>query len=224
MQVQNCRFFVLLLPVLYLLYGVSLALQFGNNADLINTIANSCLLFIATIILTKMAKLKNWLDFIWFCVFILYIFILLHLVAYISIGDFVNSTYTGNFHIQKEMINLIPFTTIENTFTQTLPTMPTIIQIIGNVLLLSPLSFFLLYFKITKSGWKALLVVFLTSCGIELLQFVQTTMITGFESMSLPPDRSTDVDDIILNTLSGLIGVLLAYSIPQVRKRINKRR
>ncbi|WP_271005691.1 VanZ family protein [Listeria seeligeri] len=224
MQVQKCRFFVLLLPVLYLLYGVSLALQFGNNADLINTIANSCLLFIATIILTKMAKLKNWLDFIWFCVFILYIFILLHLVAYISIGDFVNSTYTGDFHIQKEMINLIPFTTIENTFTQTLPTMPTIIQIIGNVLLLSPLSFFLLYFKITKSGWKALLVVFLTSCGIELLQFVQTTMITGFESMSLPPDRSTDVDDIILNTLSGLIGVLLAYSIPQVRKRINKRR
>ncbi|CAM2363713.1 VanZ family protein [Listeria seeligeri] len=224
MQVQKCRFFVLLLPVLYLLYGVSLALQFGNNADLINTIANSCLLFIATIILTKMAKLKNWLDFIWFCVFILYIFILLHLVAYISIGDFVNSTYTGNFHVQKEMINLIPFTTIENTITQTLPTMPTIIQIIGNVLLLSPLSFFLLYFKITKSGWKALLVVFLTSCGIELLQFVQTTMITGFESMSLPPDRSTDVDDIILNTLSGLIGVLLAYSIPQVRKRINKRR
>ncbi|MBC1833149.1 VanZ family protein [Listeria seeligeri] len=224
MQVQKCRFFVLLLPVLYLLYGASLALQFGNNADLINTIANSCLLFIATIILTKMAKLKNWLDFIWFCVFILYIFILLHLVAYISIGDFVNSTYTGNFHIQKEMINLIPFTTIENTFTQTLPTMPTIIQIIGNVLLLSPLSFFLLYFKITKSGWKALLVVFLTSCGIELLQFVQTTMITGFESMSLPPDRSTDVDDIILNTLSGLIGVLLAYSIPQVRKRITKRR
>ncbi|MBC2019189.1 VanZ family protein [Listeria seeligeri] len=224
MQVQKCRFFVLLLPVLYLLYGVSLALQFGNNADLINTIANSCLLFIATIILTKMAKLKNWLDFIWFCVFILYIFILLHLVAYISIGDFVNSTYTGNFHIQKEMINLIPFTTIENTFTQTLPTMPTIIQIIGNVLLLSPLSFFLLYFKITKSGWKALLVVFLTSCGIELLQFVQTTMITGFESLSLPPERSTDVDDIILNTLSGLIGVVLAYSIPQVRKRINKRR
>ncbi|MBC1483341.1 VanZ family protein [Listeria sp. FSL L7-1485] len=224
MQVQKCRFFVLLLPVLYLLYGVSLALQFGNNADLINTIANSCLLFIATIILAKMAKLKNWLDFIWFCVFILYIFILLHLVAYISIGDFVNSIYTGNFHIQKEMINLIPFTTIENTFTQTLPTMPTIIQIIGNVLLLSPLSFFLLYFKITNSGWKALMVVFLTSCGIELLQFIQTTMITGFEGISLPPDRSTDVDDIILNTLSGLIGILFAYIIPPVRKRINKRR
>ncbi|EEI9986743.1 VanZ family protein, partial [Listeria innocua] len=134
MQVQKCRFFVLLLPVLYLLYGVSLALQFGNNADLINTITNSCILLLTTLILTKLAKLKNWIDFIWFCVFILYIFVLLHLVAYISIGDFVNSTYTGNFHIQKEMINLIPFTTIENTFQQTLPTMPTIIQIIGNVL------------------------------------------------------------------------------------------
>ncbi|EAD0707598.1 TPA_asm: VanZ family protein, partial [Listeria monocytogenes] len=104
MQVQKCRFFVLLLPALYLLYGISLALQFGNNADLINTIANSCLLFLATLILTNMARLKNWIDFIWFCVFILYIIILLHLVAYIAVGDFVNSTYTGNFHIQKEMI------------------------------------------------------------------------------------------------------------------------
>ncbi|EEJ1214133.1 VanZ family protein [Listeria innocua] len=224
MQVQKCRFFVLLLPVLYLIYGVSLALQFGNNADLINSITNSCILLLTTLILTKMAKLKNWIDFIWFCVFILYIFVLLHLVAYISIGDFVNSTYTGNFHIQKEMINLIPFTTIENTFQQTLPTMPTIIQIIGNVLLLCPLSFFLLYFKITSAAGKTILVIFLTSCGIELLQFAQTTMITGFESISLPPNRSTDVDDIILNTLSGLIGVLLAYAIPPVRKRINKRR
>ncbi|MBC1417200.1 VanZ family protein [Listeria innocua] len=224
MQVQKCRFFVLLLPVLYLIYGVSLALQFGNNADLINSITNSCILLLTTLILTKMAKLKSWIDFIWFCVFILYIFVLLHLVAYISIGDFVNSTYTGNFHIQKEMINLIPFTTIENTFQQTLPTMPTIIQIIGNVLLLCPLSFFLLYFKITSTAGKTILVIFLTSCGIELLQFAQTTMITGFESISLPPNRSTDVDDIILNTLSGLIGVLLAYAIPPVRKRINKRR
>ncbi|EQC0678033.1 VanZ family protein [Listeria innocua] len=224
MQVQKCRFFVLLLPVLYLIYGVSLALQFGNNADLINSITNSCILLLTTLILTKMAKLKNWIDFIWFCVFILYIFVLLHLVAYISIGDFVNSTYTGDFHIQKEMINLIPFTTIENTFQQTLPTMPTIIQIIGNVLLLCPLSFFLLYFKITSTAGKTILVIFLTSCGIELLQFAQTTMITGFESISLPPNRSTDVDDILLNTLSGLIGVLLAYAIPPVRKRINKRR
>ncbi|HBM4005356.1 TPA: VanZ family protein, partial [Listeria innocua] len=71
---------------------------------------------------------------------------------------------------------------------------------------------------------KTILVIFLTSCGIELLQFAQTTMITGVESISLPPNRSTDVDDIILNTLSGLIGVLLAYAIPPVRKRINKRR
>lgn len=45
------------------------------------------------------------------------------------------------FPYSKEMINLIPFTTIENTFQQTLPTMPTIIQIFGNVLLLCPLSF-----------------------------------------------------------------------------------
>ncbi len=224
MQARNLKYLVLCLPVLYLGYGITLALQFGSRPELINSAANGLFLLIITFILTKKAVLKTSIDFVWFIVFILYVFVLHHLVTYIALGDFVSSTYTGNFYIQTDMINLKPFTTIENTVKQTLPTMPTIIQIVGNALLLAPLSFFLLYFKICKRASMAILVVFLTSCMIELVQFAQTTLITGFDGIMLPTGRSTDIDDVILNTLSGCLGVIVMYSVPTLRKRIGKRK
>lgn len=64
-----------------------------------------------------------------------------------------------------------------------------------------------------------LLTALLVSMGIELIQFLQTTVITGFSGITLPENRSTDIDDIILNTLSGLLGILAALCIPSVRKR-----
>lgn len=224
MQARNLKYLVLSLPLLYLGYGITLALQFGSRPELINSTANGIFLFIITYILTKKAVLKTSIDFVWFIVFILYVFVLHHLVTYIAVGDFISSTYTGHFYIQTNMINLEPFTTIENTFRQTLPTMPTIIQIAGNALLLAPLSFFLLYFKICKRLGMAILVVFLTSCAIELIQLAQTTLITGFDGIMLPDGRSTDIDDVILNTLSGCLGVVVLYSIPALRKRIGKKR
>ncbi|WP_099221821.1 VanZ family protein [Listeria costaricensis] len=223
MNLQRLKYLVLCLPLLYMAYGATLALQFGSQTELVNSLANGLILFLFTCWLTKRAKLRNWIDFIWFAVFILYIFILHHLVSYIAVGDFMSSTYTGDFHIQKELINLVPFTTIENTFRQALPTMPTIVQVVGNILMLAPLAFFLLYFKIVKRVRSAVFVVFLTSCGIEVVQFIQTTLITGFSGMTLPLERSTDIDDIILNTISGGIGAVIALMIPSVRKRIGKR-
>ncbi|EUJ29138.1 hypothetical protein MFLO_11145 [Listeria floridensis FSL S10-1187] len=84
--------------------------------------------------------------------------------------------------------------------------------------------FFLLYFKVVKRGSIALFIVFLTSCGIEVVQLIQTTLVTGFSGMTLPSGRSTDIDDIILNTLSGSLGVLIIYLIPNFRKRIGRKK
>ncbi|WP_163652571.1 VanZ family protein [Listeria sp. PSOL-1] len=222
MKLKKLKYLAICLPVLYLGYGLMLALQFSSKSELINSFSNGLFLFVITFLLIKFAKLKNGLDFIWFSVFILYIFILHHLVTYLAVGNFVNSTYTGAFHLQKALINLTPFTTIERTFHQTLPTMPTIVQIIGNAVMLAPLAFFLLYFKIIKSAWRAFIVVFFVSCVIELIQFGQTTLITGFSGMALPQERSTDIDDVILNTLSGGLGVIFFYLFPSFRKRIKK--
>lgn len=224
MQVKQLKYLMLCFPLLYLGYGLFLAVQFGSRAEFINSVVNGLFLLVITGLLIKLAHLKNGLDFVWFSVFILYIFVLHHLVTYIAAGDFASSTYTGSFHIQKELINLEPFTTIENTFRQTLPTMPTVIQIIGNALMLAPLSFFLLYFKVVKRGSVAILIVFFTSCGIELIQFIQTTLVTGFSGLALPEGRSTDIDDVILNTLSGSVGVLCIYLVPAFRKRVKGKR
>ncbi|MBA3926932.1 VanZ family protein [Listeria rustica] len=219
MKNDKIRFLVLLIPILYMAYGIFLALDFGSRAELINVILNGTILSACSIFIIWKAKLRNSIDVIWLATFILYLFILHHLVTYISAGDILKSTYTGGFHIQQEMVNLVPFTTIENTVHQTLPTMPTIIQLLGNVLLLAPLTFFLLYFQITKRMGTTLLIALLVSTGIELVQFLQTTVITGFSGITLPENRSTDIDDIILNTLSGLLGILVALCIPRVRKR-----
>ncbi|WAO20818.1 VanZ family protein [Paenilisteria newyorkensis] len=219
MKNDKIRCLVLLIPVLYMAYGIFLAIDFGSRAELINVILNGTILGACSIFIIWNATLRNTIDVIWLATFILYLFILHHLVTYISAGDILRSTYTGGFHIQQEMVNLVPFTTIENTVHQTLPTMPTIIQLLGNVLLLAPLTFFLLYFQITKRIGMTLLVALVVSTGIELVQFFQTTIITGFRGITLPENRSTDIDDIILNTLSGLLGILAALCIPSVRKR-----
>ncbi|KGL43419.1 antibiotic resistance protein VanZ [Listeria newyorkensis] len=219
MKNDKIRCLVLLIPVLYMAYGIFLAIDFGSRAELINVILNGTILGACSIFIIWKATLRNTIDVIWLATFILYLFILHHLVTYISAGDILRSTYTGGFHIQQEMVNLVPFTTIENTVHQTLPTMPTIIQLLGNVLLLAPLTFFLLYFQITKRIGMTLLVALVVSTGIELVQFFQTTIITGFRGITLPENRSTDIDDIILNTLSGLLGILAALCIPSVRKR-----
>lgn len=219
MKNDKIRFLVLMIPILYMAYGIFLAIDFGSKAEMVNVIVNGTILGACSIFIIWKAKLRNTVDVVWLATFILYLFILHHLVTYISAGDILRSTYTGGFHIQQEMVNLVPFTTIENTVHQTLPTMPTIIQLLGNVLLLAPLTFFLLYFQITKRIGMTLLIALLVSTGIELVQFLQTTIITGFSGITLPENRSTDIDDIILNTLSGLLGILAALCIPSVRKR-----
>ncbi|WP_430535116.1 VanZ family protein [Listeria rocourtiae] len=219
MKNDKARFLVLLIPAIYISYGIFLAIDFGSRAELINVIVNGTILGVVSFFIIWKAKLRNVVAVIWLATFVLYLFILHHLVTYISAGDILRSTYTGAFHIQHEMVNLEPFTTIENTVHQTLPTMPTIIQLLGNVLLLAPLTFFLLYFQITKKIGMTLLTALLVSVGIELIQFLQTTVITGFSGITLPENRSTDIDDIILNTLSGLLGILAALCIPSVRKR-----
>lgn len=219
MKNDKIRFLVLLIPILYMVYGIFLGIDFASKAELINVIFNGTLLGACSIFIVCKARIRNVVDVIWLAVFIIYIFILHHLVTYISAGDILKSTYTGNFHIQREMVNLVPFTTIENTIHQALPTMPTLVQLLGNALLLAPLTFFLLYFQIVTRVWTALLTAILVSTGIELIQFIQTTIITGFSGITLPENRSTDVDDIILNTLSGLLGILVAFCIPRIRKK-----
>ena len=72
-------------------------------------------------------------------------------------------------------------------------------QIIGNFLMLLPLGIFLpLLYKRCTSFLSVVLICFFISCCIEFLQLV-----TSY--------RSTDIDDVMLNTMGAILGFILYY-------------
>ena len=73
-----------------------------------------------------------------------------------------------------------------------------IYNVIGNIVLFIPFGFFI-YIKFEKNKTKALLVVLIMTLGVEFIQ--------GFI-----PYRFCDIDDIILNTFGGYIGIII-YNI-----------
>lgn len=81
---------------------------------------------------------------------------------------------------------------------------------IGNLILFIPLGM-LLPFVIRKinSAKKVILVSFLFSFGIELVQFI---------SRQFGTYRTADTDDVILNTLSGFLGFVMVYSCGCVKE------
>lgn len=97
--------------------------------------------------------------------------------------------------------NVIPFKTIIDLLVKAPGGI--LLQIGGNVLLFMPMGFFLpLIFKKISSCRKILLVSFICSLSIELTQLAISLMY-GFTY------KYCDIDDIILNTLGGLLGFLI---------------
>jgi len=108
-----------------------------------------------------------------------------------------------------QSINLIPFNLFRNfshtvqhgDFNVTLRLF--LLNISGNILLFVPLSLLaaMLYSGFRKFKWSMLL-AFLLSLGIELLQYIETVnQIVSY--------RASDIDDIILNMTGSLIGFFL---------------
>ncbi|KUF26319.1 VanZ family protein [Bacillus sp. G1(2015b)] len=83
------------------------------------------------------------------------------------------------------------------------------LNLAGNILLFVPLGFFLYQAFRTMRWQKAVLGGFLLSTMIEMLQwmFSQSGIIT----------RSSDIDDILLNTLGTALGCIV-YQIYRIRK------
>lgn len=220
MKLQTWKYGALFLPVLYFIYDDYLANQLGTVADRINGFSNSLLLFIVIFFLAKKAKVRQLLDVIWFFVFSGYLMILHYLVTYLYIGNFIKGDLAAHFSFSTVAINFVPFATIDATFNQIDPNFSVTVQVIGNSLLLAPLAFFLLYFQITKRAGKTFLVVLCVAIGIECVQLLQSLFASMYVLMPAGAYRSADIDDIILNSCSGIIGILIAYLVPKIRKRM----
>lgn len=110
-------------------------------------------------------------------------------------GEFYFDVYISN---EMAGVNWVPFHTISDYFSQSNGSVDnwsgvSFLNLTGNVFLFSPIGFFLpLIWERWQSFRKILLVGFGTTCFIEFVQ-----LFIG---------RSSDIDDVLLNTIGVLIG------------------
>ncbi|WP_241243033.1 VanZ family protein [Paenibacillus whitsoniae] len=94
-------------------------------------------------------------------------------------------------------INLIPFNSIGEYIFSSSMTIKNFAfsNVVGNILIFIPLGTYLLLFKENKRVTTNLLIIFFVSLSVEIIQ-------------GLLGIGASDIDDIILNGLGGLIGIL----------------
>ena len=107
-------------------------------------------------------------------------------------------------------IQLIPFKTILDVLSTVETLSVTYIQIVGNIILLTPLSFILCYIK-EFSARKTLLFTFFVSLFIESYQLI-ISLITKI------PSHTFDIDDIILNIFGAVIVIVVSIFIKKNEK------
>jgi glycopeptide antibiotics resistance protein len=162
------------------------------------------LLFGWIVFVTIRRKQNNFLQVVVQASFFVYIFAVLQLTGYFILFKEISSHDWWdkmNHRIDThDHVNLQPFKTID--IYQTLGK-----QIVGNFVMLLPLGIYLplLYTRLRKaySFFAVLLICFLVSVCIELLQLA-----TSY--------RSTDIDDVILNTLGGGAGFIIYLLIKTI--------
>ena len=151
----------------------------------------------------KAPKIIVWSAFIFYCLVLLYIFILdriSHIRPYESIQDVLLR------------VNLIPFRTvyeyIDKIINNRINIDTAVTNLIGNVFVFLPMGVFLpcLFHKM-RSIKKTVLTVFFVVLGVELLEIVLAM-------------GSFDIDDFIFNLGGAMIGYALVC-IPFVRKIVH---
>ncbi len=202
----NLKWLAILVSLLYLTYAYTRVVgSFSPIFDYVTLFVNWVAIGFLAVWFIKKANVKNTFDFLILCAFIVYLYVLHQFVSYINIGYYFTQEYIGNHHILFEQINLIPFKTIMGTINSPVFASVTVIQILGNIILLTPFAFALLSLDITKDVNKTVLITLLISIGIETHQLIESLLASGFK---WGEGRAVDIDDVILNTLGGLIGTL----------------
>ena len=100
-----------------------------------------------------------------------------------------------------EIFNIVPFRIILKMLFE-YPLGQFLYNVVGNIVLFVPFGLFI-YIKYNKNKSKSLLAIFIMTLGVEFIQ--------GFI-----PYRFCDIDDIILNTFGGYIGITI-YNILELK-------
>lgn len=210
------KYILLGVPVIF--YGESL-LFYLRNFHLYLLFIPQVLLNIAIITacmfyLLKSTKLQNAFDCLIGICFSVYVCVLYHnTVEYLFFFDNVHFSLI-NLKFIVHYVNLIP---IKGIF-EVLHNNPSpLFQIAGNALMLTPFAFTLLYFKWANSNKQAIWYSFLCTVGI-FIQFLQSILSSIFE---IGMGRSSDIDDVILNTIGSVGGVGCYFLWVKIKKIVS---
>ena len=136
--------------------------------------------------------LKKYLKPVSAFLFIVYVCYLGYLVFFSS--DY----YRGN--VERE-IHYIPFGTIMHFLFRVPSKKVMVINVFGNIVAFVPMGFLLPIIKRKSASFKnTMLIVFFATCTVEITQYIAGVGVT-------------DIDDIVLNFLGGVIGYVMYCAV-----------
>ena len=182
--------------------------------DYLNLTVNFGVVFVLAVWLISKSTVDNIIEQIISFGFVLYLFILHSYVTYVYIPYYFTQEYIGTPYVNMERINLIPFRTIFNDLFGTVYAPVKVMQTTGNLLLLLPLAFSLLALQVLTKKKKVALIIVFTTLFIEIFQLIENFSVSGYLH-SEGGTRAVDIDDLMLNSLSGIIGI---YSLKFIKK------
>jgi glycopeptide antibiotics resistance protein len=142
-----------------------------------------------------------------------WIVLIIYIFALIELFFFPIPCYPSEFAAAREVshprLNYIPFVNILGA-----PAFLIVRNLLGNILVFVPLGFFVPYMvKGKEKIGKSVLVVFLSAIFVELLQFIGSFLIFQMAW------KIVDIDDIIMNTIGGLMGIVCYLLFRKVRAK-----
>ena len=137
-------------------------------------------------------------------VFAFYLMLMVNILLLKSINPAEIFSPSREYH---RVIELVPFNQIFGYLSGELNVSPTtvIYNVFGNIAIFVPLGIYLALFRKDKRLSVNMLLVFLTSLSVEVIQFAFGLGIS-------------DIDDIILNCLGGFIGLLIYKGLARLLK------
>ncbi|MGP1909929.1 VanZ family protein [Metabacillus sp. JX24] len=202
------KWFSLVVALIYFLYIYISFFKGAMHLEYLDLVVNFLMVLILCVLMISKSTVENVLQLVILSGFILYLFVLHSYVSFVNITYYFTQEFVGNSYISMQQINLIPFKTIFNDLFGTVAAPVTIIQTAGNFLLLLPLSFALLALKIVTSKYKVAQTILVITILIETFQLFLNFTVSGY-LYSGGGDRAIDIDDILLNTVGGLVGIMV---------------
>ncbi len=157
-----------------------------------------------------MSKIYSYLkQILLYLVLIVYIFLLAKILLFKYVSPFELFSVE---RIATRTYNLIPFKSIyEYLFSTHLAIIFALTNVVGNIIIFIPLGMYLQVFKRNKKIFDCITLICVISLCVEVTQYI-----LGIGAF--------DIDDIILNTMGGLLGIFIYKIIYLVLKEENKTR